>query len=324
MIKPFISICNPTYKRIDLLQKLLDSIVSQGFKDYEVLINDNSPDDSVQTLVKQYTGSLLIQYEKNQPAVSAGANCVKVMQRATGEWVKIMHDDDWFSSDDALQIFADAARDSGKNFIFCASTQVWLDSDKKQVDELTPEKKEMLDRSPFCLFYLNVIGHPSVAMQRRDPAIQYDTKFQWVLDIDFYMRYLVKHPGYHYISQNLVNIGKCDSQESHKYYKNIRVELPEFFFLLSKYEPGLILKDIYAFHLVWNMLKRYKIKKVSQIYEAGYEGPMPDRIEEIIAFQKYIPRLIVKQTPWSKKLMKACFQKITRTSPDSTPQKAFE
>ena len=312
MNKPLISICMPTYKRTDLLKKLFDSIVMQTFRNFEILINDNSPDDSVEKLVKSYQEKLPISYERNEPSISAGRNVIKVMQRATADWVKVMHDDDWFATDDALQLFADAALNSGKDFIFCASKQVWLDSDKTQDDFLTPDKKQMLDNSSFCLFYLNVIGHPSVVMHRKDADINYDSNFNWVLDIDYYMRYFNKHPGYHYIPKQVVNIGKGETQESNKYYKNINVELPEYFFLLSKYEPDLCLKNEYVFHLIWNMLKRYKIKDVNQIYAVGYKGPMPSRIDEIIRFQKYIPRLIIKQTPWSKALMKKCYKKVSR------------
>ena len=310
MSKPLISICIPTYRRSDLLKTLLDSIRLQIFTNFEILINDNSPDNSVEELVNSYLNELPIFYVRNEPVVSAAKNFVKVMQRANAEWIKIMHDDDWFSSENALQLFANAALHSGKDFIFCASNQVWLNSGRTENDLLTPEKKQMLDNSIFCLFYLNVIGHPSVAMHKKDTAIEYDTNFNWVLDIDFYMRYLQAHPGYHYLSQRLVNIGKGSTQETNKYYKNIRVELPEYFFLLAKYPPDLCLKDEYVFHLLWNMLKRYKIKHVGQIYAAGYKGVMPAKIEKIIAFQKYIPRIIIKQTPWSKRLMKKCFNKL--------------
>jgi hypothetical protein len=234
------------------------------------------------------------------------------MRRANAEWVKMMHDDDWFATPDALQLFADAALNSGKDFIFCGTNQVSLETNTSVEDVLTSWKKQMLDDSVFCLFYLNVIGHPSAAMHRRDAMIEYDSNFNWVLDIDFYMRYLIKHPGYYYIPEKAVNIGKSASQETYKYYKNINVELPEFFTLLGKYEPGLGVKNQYVFHLIWNMLKRYKIKNTSQIYAVGYKGVMPDRINEIIAFQKYIPRIILKQTPWSKKLMEICFKKITK------------
>lgn len=310
MSNPLISICIPTYKRTDLLAKLLDSIKIQTFTDFEILINDNSPDESVEQLVKTYSNELPISYERNQPSTNAANNCIKVMQRANGEWIKVMHDDDWFAAPNALQFFADAAKSSGKDFIFSASNQVWLEGEKKpELDSLTAEKKVMLDDSFFCLFYLNVIGHPSVEMHKKDLSITYDSSFNWVLDIDFYMRYFSKHPGYHYIPEALVNIGKGATQESNKYYKNINVELPEYFRLLAKYDTGLAARDRHVFHLVWNMVKRYKIKTPDQIYAVGYKGPMPDRIDDIIAFQKKIPRIILKQTPWSKKLMNKCFDK---------------
>jgi glycosyltransferase involved in cell wall biosynthesis len=309
-MQPFISICIPTYQRPHLLKKLLDSISSQTFRDFEIIINDNSPDDTVEQLVKSYKEQLPISYHHNNPTTTASENCNAVMQRANGEWIKLMHDDDWFATPVALQKFADAAKQSGKDFIFSACTQVWLDSGKEQKDFLTEEKQQWLSESPFCLFYLNVIGHPSVTMHKKDNSVLYDTTIRWVLDIDFYMRYFQKHPGYHYIDESLVNIGKDPSQETNKYYKNRAVELPEFFRLLAKYEPDLNLKNRHVFHLIWNMLKRYKIKNPQEIRDAGFKGQLPERIEQMIAYMKFIPRIIIKQTPWSKKLVLRCYKKV--------------
>jgi len=310
MASPFISICIPTYQRPHLLKTLLDSVCIQTCRDFEVLINDNSPDDSVERLVKEYENRLPISYHRNQPAGTASENINAVMKRANGTWIKIMHDDDWFATDDALQQFADAAKQSGKDFIFSACTQVWLDGSKQQIDILTPEKQGWLEESPYCLFYLNVIGHPSVSMHKKDNEVLYDTSFLFILDIDFYMRYLTKHKGFYYIPGNLINIGKVPSQETNKYYKRRDIELPEFFRLLAKYEQDLNLKNRHVFHLVWNMIKRYKIKAPEEIHAAGYKGPLPARIEKIIAYQKYIPHIIIKQTPWSKRLVLRCYKKV--------------
>ena len=312
MSTPFISICIPTYKRTDLLKTLLDSIAIQSFKDVEILINDNSPDDAVKDFVSSYHQKLAIAYEKNEPAVSAVENCVRVMRRATAPWIKVMHDDDWFSTPGALQQFADAALHSGKDFIFCASNQVYLDNNTNEPELLTAERKKMLDDSFFSLIYLNVIGHPSVLMHKKDAGIEYDKQFNWVLDIDYYLRYLNAHGGYHYIAETLVNIGKGSTQESNKYYKNSKVEIPEYFTLLSKYNSDLLLKNQYVFHLVWNMLKRFKITNLEDIRATGYDGRLPDRVEAIINYQKKIPRIILKQTPWSKALMNRCYKKLAR------------
>ncbi len=312
MDTPFISICIPTYKRPDLLKKLLDSIHAQSFRDFEVLINDNSPDDSVKNLVDAYLGILAISYERNVPSISATENCNKVMGRGRAPWIKVIHDDDWLASTDALQQFADAARQSGKDFIFCASNSVYLETGKTEFEGLGEERRQMLEESFFSLFYSNVIGHPSVVMHKKDVGIEYDPAFNWVLDIDYYVRYLTKHNGYHYIPEALVNIGKGSGQESSKYYKNRMVEIPEYFSMLTKYDSDLDLKNIYVFHLVWNMLKRFRIKNVADVHALGYTGVMPDKIDEIIKCQKKIPAIILKQPRWSKVFMKKCFDKISR------------
>lgn len=45
---PYFSIIIPVYKVEDYLPKCLNSIVSQGFNDFElILVNDGSPDDSL-------------------------------------------------------------------------------------------------------------------------------------------------------------------------------------------------------------------------------------------------------------------------------------
>ena len=167
MSKPFISICIPTYQRPHLLKTLLDSICIQTYRDFEIIINDNSKDDSIEQLLKSYADKLPINYVRNYPSTTAAENTNAVMQRANSEWIKLMHDDDWFETTDALQQFADAAKRSGKDFIFSGCTQVWLDSGKKQTDLLSEEKKQWLTESPFCLFYLNVIGHPSATMHKK-------------------------------------------------------------------------------------------------------------------------------------------------------------
>ena len=307
---PLISICIPTYKRADLLKKLLDSILMQQYLHYEVLINDNSPDAEVGDLVKTYLDRLAISYQKNEPALTATENCNKVISRASGEWIKLMHDDDWFATPDALQLFVHAALQSGKDFIFCGSNQVNLETGNSTPERLDDSRKKMLDESVFSLFFLNIIGHPSVLMCRKDAAIQYDAAFNWVLDIDYYMRYLIAHKGYHYIPELLVNIGKGNQQESKKYYKNKWVEIPEYFLLLTKYPSNLLLQEIYVFHLVWNMLKRFKIKNVADIRALGYAGALPDKTEAIIQYQQNIPNILLKQTPWSEWFMNRCYKKI--------------
>lgn len=311
MSHPFISVCIPAYKKPASLQRLLQSVATQTFKDFEIIIADDSPDDAVKETVDQFAEKFSIRYYKNSPAAGMPANWNTAISKADGAWIKIMHDDDWFASPGALQLFADAAANTSCNFIFSACNNIYTDTGKEVNEYLHGWRKELLEDNPINLFYLNVIGHPSTVMHRNDAGVLYDTQFKWVVDIDFYIRYLSKHPGFVYIPEMLVNIGTDENQVSNNCYKNPLVEIPEYFTLLAKFQPDLLLKHQYVFHCVWDQLKKFKISNINMIRDYGYSGALPNKIERIINFQKNIPHIILKQTPWSKALMKICFKKIT-------------
>lgn len=309
MSSPFISICIPTYKNVDYLQRLLQSIVIQTFKDYEIVVTDNSPDNSVEQLVKQFYSHLLIRYYKNDPPTNMGENFNLVLQKATGKWIKIIHDDDWFANKESLQYFADAAKRFPEyDFIFSAYNNVDLITGKTEKHEMDSRKKMVLQSSFYNLFFDNVIGHPSTVMHK-NAGILYDPIFKWVIDIDFYIRFLKDHPRWHYISHPCINIGIDSSQFSNKYYKNPFVEIPEYFMLLKKL-PLTPEDNQYIFHALWLLVRKFKIKNLEQIRNAGYENDVPDVIFKIIKYQKPIPRLIIKQTPFSNYFMKKCYAKV--------------
>ena len=68
-----ISICIPAYKRTHFLKRLLQSIELQTYKDFEVIISDDSDDDSVSQLLTAFEGKFPIQYFKNEK--SLGTPC---------------------------------------------------------------------------------------------------------------------------------------------------------------------------------------------------------------------------------------------------------
>ena len=311
MDTPFIAICIPTFKRPDYLKRLLDSICLQTFRDFEILVNDNSPDDSIKNLVHSYADRLQISYEKHPGPMTAVVNCINLMRRADTPWIKLMHDDDWFATEDALQRFATAALGSGKDFIFSGCNRVRLETMAISEESIIGASKKLLEESPLNLLFRNVIGHPSVVMHKKDKGIEYNPAFNWVLDIDYYIRYINAHQGYHYIPEKLVNIGVGPEQETNKYHKNVQAEIPEYFALLSQYDQDLPLKNEHVFHLVWTMIARFRIRNIDQVKESGYSGRMPGKLEELINYQKKIPRIILKQPAWSKVFMKRCYKKLS-------------
>src|SRR5258705_12616457 len=100
MSQYFISICIPAYKRVKYLERLLESIMTQEYKDFEVIISDDSDDDCVARHIKNYSGKFSIHYYKNNPSLGTPANWNFAISLARGIWIKLMNHHDWFSSPD--------------------------------------------------------------------------------------------------------------------------------------------------------------------------------------------------------------------------------
>ena len=189
MKSPKVSIIIPTYQQVDYLQKLLDSIQRQHFDDYEVIVHDDSPSDSVQQLVANYPLDGRLYYFHNQPALGSPVNWNVAIRRSQGEYIKVMMHDDWFLDETCLGKFVKLLDNNPKaNFGF-AVQKTWFIQDNKYVtDPLTPTQKEKLVRFPEWLFFGNHIGVPSTTIFRRQLNQFYDPKLKYLVDLEFSLR----------------------------------------------------------------------------------------------------------------------------------------
>ena len=95
MLNPAISIIVPVFNAAQYLQECLDSILSQSFNDFElILIDDGSTDNSL-SICQSYErrdSRIKIISGPNQ-GVSAARN--KGLNVACGEWITFVDPDDW-------------------------------------------------------------------------------------------------------------------------------------------------------------------------------------------------------------------------------------
>ena len=306
--RPFISICIPAYEKAPSLHRLLQSITIQRFRDFEVVITDDSKTDAVEKTVATFRNKLPIKYYRNNPASGMGNNWNNCICKSTAVWVKMMHDDDWFASDNALEKFAENALSAIADFIFCASYQVNESAGTNTIDSFNNRDKKLKEGLPLSLLFLNTIGHPSVTLFKKEDTVYFDPLFRWVIDIDFYIRYLQQHQhSFSFINEPLINITKDDKQVSVSCYKNPFVEIPEYFMLLNKYAAGLHLTNKFAFYCIWELVRKFSITNSDQFNEFGYNGILPEKLNDIIQYQQKIPNLILKQPSWNGWLMRKCF-----------------
>jgi glycosyltransferase involved in cell wall biosynthesis len=92
---PVISIIVPVYKVEPYLRRCIDSILAQGFTDFEcILIDDGSP-DNCPTICDEYMEKdkrIVVIHQENK-GVSAARNAG--LNRAQGKWIGFVDSDDW-------------------------------------------------------------------------------------------------------------------------------------------------------------------------------------------------------------------------------------
>ncbi len=293
-----ISVCIPAYKNILFLRRLLDSIAIQDFRDFEAVITDDSPDEEIKALCEAYAGQFPIRYFRNGRALGSPENWNEAVRKARGEWIKIMHDDDWFAGKDSLAEYAAAVRANPEaSFVFSAYRDVFLDEGRDREMFLPAGKYKAFLKNKSVLFARNIIGAPSVTLYKRLPTVEFDPKVKWVVDIDFYIRYLENgHPVY--IDKMLVNVGLGSEQVTQDCRKP-EVEIPENFYLLGK--VGLHnLKNILVYDAWWRLMRNLGIRRKEDIVHAGYNGPVPPAIVSMLSWQRLLPLGLWKIGPLSK------------------------
>jgi glycosyltransferase involved in cell wall biosynthesis len=295
-----ISICIPAYKRIDYLKRLLCSIEIQKFKDYEVIISDDSNDHSVEELLKNFNGRFEIKYFKNEKALGTPANWNHAISKATGEWIKLMHDDDWFDNEHSLEKFA-LARNNNNKFIFSAytnKTELTNNIEKKFFNE---NLKTIILKNPLRLLAKNSIGPPSVTLFHNSIKDRYDEGLKWRVDIEYYIRNISKGIEFTYINELLINVGVSESQVTNYCLNVPSVEIPEMYILLSKYGTS-PLKNIMVYDAYWRILRNTHIHSKSKLESFG-QTDWPAVILSMVELQSKFNQSTLRNGVISKTLM---------------------
>jgi glycosyltransferase involved in cell wall biosynthesis len=297
---PFISICIPSYKRADFLRRLFDSIAIQDYKDFEVIVTDDSPTEDVYDLCKKFERSFTIKYFKNMDAKGTPENWNEGIRKASGKWIKLMHDDDWFSRSDSLSIFADRALNAKNGFIFCTYHNYFLDKQKIELMKPSFWRLFFIKRNPTALISKNIIGPPSVTMHLNDGCYNYDKRLKWLVDIDFYIQRFSIDKIIH-IKTPLINVGMSYHQVTATCFGIADVEVPEYFCFFSKRGfPSL--KSILVYDAVWRMLRNLNLTDYEKLVSYSNTN-WPRIILEMIADVNRFPRKIIEIGVISKLLM---------------------
>ena len=190
--RPEISCVVPAYQSVPLLARTLMSIVTQVDITAEVVVTDDStaPDVRafVEGLARLYPN---IRYFPGARTGNPVDNWNAGLDRATGAYRVVVHHDDFFCDPACLRRAVDRlAAGEGDVLAFGHGAAGAAGSSRFGLASALARGLRLKPRS---LYALNWIGPPAAVVFAAEPAIRFDPRLCWLVDVDFYARLL--RPG---------------------------------------------------------------------------------------------------------------------------------
>lgn len=229
-----VSICIPTYKQTQYLNKCLDSILAQDFKNFELIISDDTPNDSIEQFLISKLKNVPYVYYRNSPSLGTPENWNFAISKANGKYIKIMHHDDFFTQPTSLSLMVKKLESNNASFLFC-QTDVWYSkANTHRIQKVSDKQLKILKEKPELLFFKNIIGAPSATIYLNNKFI-YDKNFKWLVDIDFYLQFLYNKQSIIYLNKTLIStIHDAEGQVTGSVIDDKNIQIKEHVLLFNK------------------------------------------------------------------------------------------
>lgn len=129
MIK--VSLCIPTYNRVELLQSAIDSVRQQTFSEWELIVCDDGSSDRTPEMMSELTDSR-IRYLRHPQNIGKSNNMRSGFEAATGEYFIKFDDDDRLTPDFLAKTTAVLDRYQNIDFV---GTDHWVININNERDE---------------------------------------------------------------------------------------------------------------------------------------------------------------------------------------------
>lgn len=196
---PRVSVVVPAYNNAQFLGKTIESILSQDFDDYELIVADHSSLDKTAEIIERYAGNPRVRAITPTP-VGGGAlaNWNRVSGCARGEFMKLVCGDDLIAPSALREQVA--ALDANPSAVLVASPRALIDSNGKVILQrrglaglrgLVPGRAAV---RAAVRAGTNIFGEPACVLFKRQLLERvggWDSQFPYLIDQATYTRILL-------------------------------------------------------------------------------------------------------------------------------------
>jgi len=108
---PLISVVMPSYNHGNFIGRSIQSVLSQTYKNIELIIVDNNSTDDTDEVITRFSDNRITLLKiQNNGVIAASRN--RGIQASAGEWVAFLDSDDWWKTDKLERCMAEATPDT--------------------------------------------------------------------------------------------------------------------------------------------------------------------------------------------------------------------
>ena len=186
-----LSILIPAFGYAEGVERILKTLLVINRNDFEIIISDDSIDDKVFKTTAKYLDFFQgkLSYQRNIPGLGAVANWNFLLDQATGEFVILLHHDEYPLGKNFTKNISELLDAHQKIDVFlmdCILTTLT----QKEVRPHVPLflKKLIINHFPSYFFKRNIVGPTSCLIVRRSMFPRFDASLRWLVDVDAYFR----------------------------------------------------------------------------------------------------------------------------------------
>jgi len=214
-----ISVCVPTFDRPNMVKRAIESVLSQDFQDYELLVHDNSENTSTRDVVLSFKDDR-IRYLQHKKNIGLVGNWNSLIEEATGQYLKYLNDDDWIEKG-CLTRFSEALRlYPGVGVVTCRAQYVSETGEVFKEDRITGNGQSYYVRPHDIAFmWLNQalpVRTPTHSMYRRDVTQAFggfDDEYSYARDVYLSINIASKNGAYFIEDKPYVSFVKHHGQD---------------------------------------------------------------------------------------------------------------
>jgi len=263
-----VSICIPCYEQVEYLKMCMDSILTQTYDNFEVIISDDSKTDIVSNYINElmpvFSGKLY--YHKNIPAKGTPDNWNHAMNFATGDLVHLLHHDDYYTSPDSLSNMVVSAQTFAETDVFVGEVVSHNVSDETLTKlEVSDTYLQELHSNPERIFYANLIGPPSIIFFRKSALTYFDINMKWLVDMEYYYRLFKINMNWRYVKKPFItSVNNAGHNVTNDCLLNPVVEVYEYLYFYNKHFNSFVPSIEMIRHFIM-LIKRYGIFSLSEM-----------------------------------------------------------